>query len=82
MPEKTPPVTREDVHREVQAARAEDRARHAANCKRLDVLEANQRELLKLATQGKTGLRVLLWIGGGAVAIGTFLTGLYNAWRH
>ncbi len=31
---------------------------------RLGEVEATQRELVRVATQGKAGLRVLLWLGG------------------
>ncbi len=35
---------------------------------RLDAVEAIQRELVRVATQGKAGLRVLLWLGGPVTA--------------
>jgi molybdenum cofactor biosynthesis enzyme len=31
---------------------------------RLSAVETTQRELVRVATQGKTGLRVLIWLGG------------------
>lgn len=37
---------------------------------RLSAVEATQRELVRVATQGKTGLRVLIWLGG-LLAAGT-----------
>jgi hypothetical protein len=37
---------------------------------RLSAVETTQRELVRVATQGKTGLRVLIWLGG-LLAAGT-----------
>jgi hypothetical protein len=37
---------------------------------RLSSVETTQRELVRVATQGKTGLRVLIWLGG-LLAAGT-----------
>ena len=37
---------------------------------RLSSVEITQRELVRVATQGKTGLRVLIWLGG-LLAAGT-----------
>ncbi len=43
---------------------------------RLAEVEATQRELVRVATQGKAGLKVLLWLGGlmtgGATAFAAF----------
>jgi hypothetical protein len=40
---------------------------------RLGEVEAIQRELVRVATQGKAGLRVLLWLGGLVTAALTVL---------
>ena len=37
---------------------------------RISAVETTQRELVRVATQGKTGLRVLIWLGG-LLAAGT-----------
>ena len=44
---------------------------------RMSAVEKTQRELVRVATQGKTGLRVLLWLGGLLTAA---LTGLAAFW--
>ncbi len=47
---------------------------------RLGEVEATQRELVRVATSGKAGLRMLLWFGGlvtaGATALAAFWQGL------
>ncbi len=47
---------------------------------RLSEVEATQRELVRVATQGKAGLRMLLWFGGlltaAATALAAFWSGL------
>ncbi len=45
---------------------------------RLGEVEAIQRELVRVATKGKAGLRVLLWLGGLMTAA---LTGLAAFWK-
>ncbi len=45
---------------------------------RLGEVEAIQRELVRVATQGKAGLRVLLWLGGLMTAA---LTALAAFWK-
>ena len=34
---------------------------------RLRAVEQTQRDLVSVATQGKTGLRVLIWVGGSQI---------------
>jgi len=46
---------------------------------RLSEVEVTQRELVKFATQGKTGLRVFLWLGGFLTA---GVAALMTTWRE
>ncbi len=45
---------------------------------RLGEVEAIQRELVRVATQGKAGLRVLLWLGGLMTAALTVLAAFWT----
>ena len=45
---------------------------------RLGEVEAIQRELVRVATQGKAGLRVLLWLGGLMTAALTVLAAFWK----
>jgi hypothetical protein len=45
---------------------------------RLTEVEATQRELVRVATQGKAGLRMLLWFGGLMTAAATALAAFWN----
>ncbi len=45
---------------------------------RLGEVEAIQRELVRVATQGKAGLRVLLWLGGLVTAALTVLAAFWK----
>ncbi len=45
---------------------------------RLTEVEATQRELVRVATQGKAGLRMLLWLGGFLTAAATALAAFWN----
>ena len=45
---------------------------------RLSEVEATQRELVRVATQGKAGLRMLLWFGGLLTAAATALAAFWN----
>ena len=45
---------------------------------RLTEVEATQRELVRVATQGKASLRMLLWFGGLITATATALTAFWN----
>lgn len=64
-----------DLRAEIAALRAVTEAELKTLGARLTQVEATQRELVKVATQGKTGLRVFLWLGGfmtaGAAALAT-----------
>ena len=63
---------------EIAALRAVTQAELKNLNARLSAVEATQRELVRVATQGKTGLRVLLWAGGFATAA---LTTLAAFWK-
>lgn len=69
--------THSDLQTEIAALRAvtetELRNLHA----RLGEVESTQRELVRVATQGKTGLRVLLWAGG---LVGAAMTAVAALW--
>ncbi len=45
---------------------------------RLSEVEVTQRELVRVATQGKAGLRVLLWSGGFLTAAATALAAFWS----
>ena len=45
---------------------------------RLTEVETTQRELVRVATQGKAGLRMLLWFGGLMTAAATALAALWS----
>lgn len=45
---------------------------------RLSEVEATQKELVRVATQGRAGLRVLLWLGGLLAAAGSALAAFWN----
>ncbi len=45
---------------------------------RLSEVEATQRELVRVAPQGKAGLRMLLWFGGLLTAAATALAAFWN----
>ncbi len=53
-----------DLMAEISALRAAAQAELKNLNARLSRVEATQQELVRVATQGKAGLRVLLWIGG------------------
>jgi len=46
---------------------------------RLAAVEFTQKELVRVATQGKTGLRVLIWLGGILVAGSTLLIAFWSS---
>ena len=46
---------------------------------RLAGVEMTQKELVRVATQGKTGLRVLIWLGGLLVAGSTVLLAYWSS---
>jgi len=66
----------------VQAEIAALRAVAEIELKNLDVrltaVEATQRELVRVATQGKTGLRVLIWLGGLIAAVSTAVLSFWD----
>ncbi len=45
---------------------------------RLTEVEATQRELVRVATQGKAGLRTMLWFGGFLTAVATALAAFWK----
>jgi len=45
---------------------------------RLTAVEATQRELVRVATQGKTGRRVLIWLGGSIAAAATAVLSFWD----
>lgn len=70
--------THTDLKAEIAALRAVTEAELKNLTLRLAAVEATQQELVRVATQGKTGLRVLLWAGGLMTAA---LTGLAALWK-
>lgn len=46
---------------------------------RLAGVELTQKELVRVATQGKTGLRVLIWLGGLLIAGSTALLAFWSS---
>jgi len=65
-----------DVRADIAALRAVTEVELKNLDSRLSAVETTQRELVRVATQGKTGLRVLIWLGGllaaGSTAAATF----------
>jgi len=53
-----------DLRAEIAAFRAVTEFELKNLGERLSHVEATQRELVGVATQGKTGLRIFLWLGG------------------
>ena len=68
--------TNTDLQAEIAALRAVTEAELKNLNTRLSEVEATQKELVRVATQGKTGLRVVLWLGGlmtaGLTALAAF----------
>jgi hypothetical protein len=75
-------MAREPTHAELKAEIAALRGVTVTELRnlnaRLSEVEATQRELVRVATQGKAGLRVLLWFGGLVTAA---LTALAAFWK-
>ncbi len=75
-------MPRETTPGELKAAIAALRALTESELKnlnaRLSAVEATQRELVRVATQGKAGLRVLLWVGGMVSAAATALAAFWK----
>ncbi|MFQ5774210.1 MAG: hypothetical protein ACE5GS_06820 [Kiloniellaceae bacterium] len=70
--------THSDLHAEIAALRAVTEAELKNLNVRLSQVEATQNELVRVATQGRTGLRVALWLGGFLTAA---LTALAAFWK-
>jgi hypothetical protein len=70
------------THAEIKAEIAAFRAVTEAELKnlnaRLSEVETTQKELVRVATQGRTGLRVLLWLGGLLAAAGSALAAFWK----
>lgn len=71
-------ATLSDLQGEIAALRAVTEAELRNLNARLSEVEATQKELVRVATQGRTGLRVLLWVGGLVTAS---LTALAAFWK-
>ena len=56
--------TNTDLKAEIAALRAVTEAELKNLSGRLSTVEQTQKELVHVATQGKAGLRVVLWMGG------------------
>ena len=56
--------TNTDLKAEIAALRAVTEAELKNLSGRLSTVEQTQKELVRVATQGKAGLRVVLWMGG------------------
>jgi len=67
-----------DLKADIAALRAVTEAELRNLNTRLCEVELTQKELVRVATQGKTGLRILLWLGGGMIAMLTFLGALWK----
>ena len=74
--------THRDLRAEIAALRAVTETELRNLGARLSQVEATQKELVRVATQGKTGLRVFLWLGGlltaGATALVTLSKDLFG----
>ena len=70
--------THSDLRAEIAALRAITEAELHNLGTRLSQVEATQKELVRVATQGKTGLRVFLWLGGFLTAGATALVALWK----
>jgi len=65
--------THGDLQSDIAALRALTEVQLTNLNGRLSEVEDTQKELVRVATQGRTGLRVFLWLGG-------FLTAGLTAW--
>ncbi len=70
--------THGDLYTEIAALRAVTETELKNLNIRMAQVEATQRELVNVATQGKTGLRVFLWLGGFLAAGATVLTAIWS----
>ncbi len=70
--------THSDLWAEIAALRAVTETELKSLNSRLSQVEETQRELVRVATQGKAGLRVLLWFGGLIVAASSALAAFWK----
>ncbi len=70
--------THGDLYTEIAALRAITETELKNLNTRMAQVEVTQRELVSVATQGKTGLRVFLWLGGFLTAGVTVLTAIWS----
>jgi hypothetical protein len=70
--------THGDLYAEIAALRAVTETELKNLSGRMAQVEITQRELVSVATQGKTGLRVFLWLGGFLTAGATVLTAIWS----
>jgi len=68
-----------DLHAEIAALRAVAEIELKNLNVRLSAVELTQKELVRVATQGKTGLRVLIWLGGLLAAGSTALFAFWSS---
>lgn len=64
-------------------ATTEERFNHILNCleamkRDMEALNQSVMSLQTLATEGRTSLKTLLWIGGAVAAVTTFLLTIYS----
>jgi len=69
--------THAELRSEIAALRAVTEAELRRLNARLSQVESTQQELVRVATQGKAGLRTLLWLGGLLTAAATALAALW-----
>ena len=72
------PPTHADLQSEIAALRAVTETELKNLTARLAAVEQTQAELVRVATQGKAGLRVLLWTGGLVAAALTTLAAFWT----
>ena len=70
--------TNTDLQSEISALRAVTEAELKNLDARLLQVESTQKELVRVATQGKAGLRVILWLGGFVAAGVSVLVALWQ----
>jgi hypothetical protein len=70
--------THGDLYAEIAALRAVTETELKNLGVRMAQVEITQRELVSVATQGRTGLRVFLWLGGFLTAGATVLTAIWS----
>ena len=71
--------THNDLRAEIAALRAVTETELKNLGARLSEVEVTQRELVRYATQGRTGLRIFLWFGGFLTA---GVAALMTTWRE